>query len=171
MTRAGRFSVKYFLRGRKVSMFFFKRESFFFIDYENRYVTNPCEVSYGDTLTLTRSPWITLILCFFMRPESTPRTITLFSHSISMVPRPITRVTIPSSSIKSPLLKMLLSVDEIVFRHSSDYTLISQQVSGSLVSCSRNKRLSESSTCSNSTGLTFFTIHSRALFPAFDDCL
>ncbi len=61
----------------------------------------PCVVSYGETLTWTRSPFITLILCFFILPERTPLTMTWLSHSISMVPPPSTRVTIPSSWIKS----------------------------------------------------------------------
>jgi len=51
-----------------------------------RQVINPCEVSYGETLTWTRSSFITLILLFFIRPQRTPLTITLFSHSISTVP-------------------------------------------------------------------------------------
>jgi len=54
---------------------------------------------------LTRSPFITLILFFFILPESTPRTMTLFSHSISTLPRPRIRVTNPSSSIRSLRLK------------------------------------------------------------------
>ena len=64
----------------------------------------PWEVSYGETLTWTRSPLMTLILCFFILPERTPLTMTWLSHSISMVPPPNTRVTVPSSWIKSSRL-------------------------------------------------------------------
>ena len=75
----------------------------------------PWVVSYGETLTWTRSPLITFILCFFIRPERTPLTVTLLSHSISIVPPPKTLVTVPSNWIKSSLLKAVLSLFISIF--------------------------------------------------------
>jgi hypothetical protein len=64
----------------------------------------PWAVSYGETLTWTLSPTITLILFFFIRPERTPVTLIPLSHSISILPPPSIRVTRPSKCIKSSLL-------------------------------------------------------------------
>ncbi len=45
-----------------------------------RKVINPWEGSYGETLTSTRSPTITLIRNFFIRPERRPLTVMSLSQ-------------------------------------------------------------------------------------------
>ena len=52
---------------------------------------------------------MTLIRCFFILPESTPRTVMSLSHSMLMLPPPSTFLTTPSNCIRSFLLKILLS--------------------------------------------------------------